>query len=243
MRFTALFVLFTFLLFLPALAVPEEPQIVRSLLKQETLTVKEKRNLGSGIVEYVLENKAKAYSPKKYVVVYATEDGKYVMMGALIDGSTGENLTKIRYRELTRVDVGSLPLEDALKFTYGKGGRKLIMFSDPDCPFCRRAHTWLRGQNVELYVFMYPLPIHPEAYNKSVTILCSSDRKGEYDKALSGEKIEIKKCKEGETLLKKHMLTGQLVGVEGTPLFITEEGYRIEGANLKELSDYLSKGG
>lgn len=228
-----------FVALLSGLVFAGTPEILNAFMQKGNMKLVRASKIGSGLVEYVFENKQMPYSSKRFLVVYATEDGKYVLMGALVDGVSGKNLTRERYRELTRIDISSLPLEEALRFTYGKGGKKLIMFSDPDCPFCRKTHEWLKRKNVELYVFLYPLPIHPQAYKKSVSILCSGDRERAYDEALSGKKVRVRECKKGESLLKKHMLTGQLVGVGGTPLLITEKGYRIEGFNLKELAGYL----
>ncbi len=205
-----------------------EPEI----FKQFGIRVLEERNLGS-LRELVVERNGKK------MLVYMTEDGKYLLIGALVDAKTGKNLTKERYREINRVDVSKLPLKEALRITFGKGSKKLIMISDPDCPFCRKAHAYLRDKDVDLYVFLFPLDIHPEAYTKSVKILCSKDRIKAYDIALSGGKVEAENCKEGENLLKKHILVGQIIGVSGTPLFIREDGIRIEGFNLRELEDYL----
>lgn len=233
------------LLFLLALAFAgQEPEFIKKLLKTGRYSLKEKKAIGSGLVEYVLADTTslKFYSKKKYLVIYATEDGKYMLVGSLMDGKTAKNLTKEKYRELTRVPIKDLPLDTAIKVTYGKGGKKLIMFSDPDCPFCRKSHEWLKGKDVDLYVFLYPLKIHPGAYEKSLTILCSKDRERAYKEAMDGKEIGSLKCKEGEKTLIRHMLTGDMVGVEGTPLFIREDGYKIEGANFKELEEYLSGG-
>ena len=205
-----------------------EPEI----FKQLGIRVLEERNLGS-LKELVVERNGRK------MLIYMSKDGKYLLIGALLDAKTGKNLTKERYKEINRVDVSKLPLEDALKITFGKGGKKLIMISDPDCPFCRKAHAYLKNKDVELYVFLFPLDIHPEAFSKSVRILCSEDKVGAYDTALSGGKVSAERCGEGEKMLKKHILVGQIVGVAGTPLFIREDGIRIEGFNVKELEDYL----
>ncbi len=205
-----------------------EPEI----FKQLGIRVLEERNLGS-LRELVVERGGKK------MLIYMSEDGKYLLIGALVDAKTGKNLTKERYREINRVDVSKLPLKEALRITFGKGSKKLIMISDPDCPFCRKAHAYLRDKDVDLYVFLFPLDIHPGAYTKSVKILCSEDKVKAYDMALSGGEVKADRCKEGEDRLKKHILVGQIIGVSGTPLFIREDGIRIEGFNLRELEDYL----
>ena len=221
-----------FLLSLTSLSLAE-PEIFKRL----GLKVVQERDLGS-IREYVVEKGGKK------MIIYETKDGKYLFVGALIDPKTGKNLTKERKREIERVDISKLPLGDAIKITFGKGGKKLIMISDPDCPFCRKAHAYLKKKDVELYVFLFPLvEVHPLAYLKSVQILCSGNKAKAYDVALSGGILKEGSCVSGENRLKKHILVGQLLGVSGTPLFITWDGYRIEGFNVKELEEYLGRQG
>ena len=208
-----------------------EPQIFKSIGAK----LIEKRDLGS-LREYVIEKNGRK------MIVYETRDGKYLIIGAILDAKSGKNLTKERYKEINKVDFSKIPLDEALHLKFGKGGKKLVMVSDPDCPFCRKAHAYLKSKNVELYVFLYPLPIHPGAYEKSVRILCSKDREKAYDEALSGKKVGGNKCKEGENLLKKHILVGQILGVNGTPLFVKENGEKIEGFVVSELEEYLGGG-
>lgn len=205
-----------------------QPQILKSIGAK----LIEERDLGS-LREYVIEKNGRK------MIVYETKDGKYLIIGAILDAKSGKNLTKERYKEINKVDFSKIPLDEALHLKFGKGGKKLVMVSDPDCPFCKRAHEYLKTKNVDLYVFLFPLDIHPNAYKKSVKILCSKDKAKAYDEALSGRDINTKECKEGENLLKKHILVGQILGVRGTPLFVKENGEKIEGFVVSELEEYL----
>lgn len=198
------------------------------VLKELGIEVVEERSFGN-VVELVVERSGKK------AVLYTCGDRRYILVGTLIDTKTGENLTKKRYKEITRVDVSKIPTDSAIRITFGSGGKKLIMVSDPDCPFSRRAHAYLKNKDVDLYVFLFPL----REITKSVKILCSEDRARAYDVAISGGEIKGDTCKEGEELLRDHVLTGQILKTEGTPLFITEEGYRIEGFIVSELEEYL----
>jgi len=132
-----------------------EPQIFKSIGAK----LIEERDLGS-LREYVIEKNSRK------MIVYETKDGKYLIIGAILDAKSGKNLTKERYKEINKVDFSKIPLEEALHLKFGKGGKKLVMVSDPDCPFCRRAHRYLKEKNVDLYVFLFPLDIHPNAYKK-----------------------------------------------------------------------------
>ena len=205
-----------------------QPQIFKDL----NLKVLEKRDMGS-LKEYVVEKNGKK------MVIYETKDGKYLIIGAVLDAKTGENLTKERYFQINKVDFKKIPLRDAIHIRFGKGGKKLVMISDTDCPFCKKAHEYLKGKNVDLYVFLYPLPIHPDAERKSIAILCSSNPAKTYNDAMGGKEIRVKICREGEKKLANHILVGQIVGVSGTPTFVLEDGRKVEGFDMKTLEAYL----
>src|SRR5690606_15581700 len=71
-------------------------------------------------------------------LVYTDAKANHVLVGALWDSVAKTNLTKDRLRKLNRVAWDSLPLELAIKKVKGKGERKLVVFSDADCPFCHK---------------------------------------------------------------------------------------------------------
>ena len=172
-------------------------------------------------------------------VGYVTKDNKYLIIGQVIDLNTGKNITRKKQEELDKVDFTKLPLNDALHIKFGKGGKKLVMISDPDCPFCKRAFNWLKNQNVDLYIYLFPLNIHPGAKEKSIKILCSNNSVKAMIDAEEGKPVKAKQCKRGENKLKEHILIATKIGVRGTPLFITEGGKKINGANIPRLEEYL----
>ena len=71
-------------------------------------------------------------------LVYMTADGNYMFTGDLIDVTKRSNLSETRREELNRIDFSTLPLDSAIKEVRGNGKLKVAVFSDPDCPFCRR---------------------------------------------------------------------------------------------------------
>jgi len=116
------------------------------------------------------------------------------------------------------------------------------MFYDVDCPFCRRAYDWLKGQtNYTLYVYFYPLDMHPKSPEKSVQILCGKDRESAIERAQSDNEIGSQKCEAGEKLLAKHKAAAAAIGIDGTPLFITDTGTRITGLQTNALESYLKQ--
>ena len=78
--------------------------------------------------------------------------------------------------------------------------------------------------------FLFPLDIHPKSAGKSVQILCSQDRETALDNAQSDKDIGSQKCEAGEKMLATHKAVAGEIGVEGTPLFITDTGTRITGS-------------
>jgi len=223
-------------IFQNALAI--SPQDVRNnKLLSKAGKIEEVRDLGS-LYEIVIS------TPRGKRLLYETKDGKYIIAGVLFDSKTGKNLTAVRNREINRIDVSKIPLQDAVHVQFGKGGRKLIAVIDPECPFCRRSFSYLKNKNVDLYVFFMPLPFHKNALSWSKRILCSTDP----SRALLEleENGKVPECtkereKQAENLLKKHILIAQLIGAKATPTFVTQDGYLIEGLNTSDLDSYLKE--
>ena len=101
---------------------------------------------------------------------------------------------------------------------------------------------WLKTQdNYTLYVFLFPLPIHPKSYEKSLRVLCGKDPAAALEHAESGREIGSDKCRAGEKMLARHQAIASQLGVEATPVFITDTGTRILGFQPAELEKYLHK--
>ena len=114
------------------------------------------------------------------------------------------------------------------------------MFTDVDCPFCRKAYDWLKTQtNYTLYLFFCPLEMHPNSPAKTVQILCAKDREAAIDLAQSDKPIGAEKCEAGEKIAARHKAIALELGVDGTPLFITDSGTRIPGMQVPVMESYL----
>ena len=91
-------------------------------------------------------------------IAYTDRTGRYFFFGRLFDMQTQSDLTAAKAEQASRLDVGALPIEDAIKTVKGSGARKLYVFSDPDCPYCQQLERNLAGINdVTIYTFMMPL--------------------------------------------------------------------------------------
>jgi thiol:disulfide interchange protein DsbC len=163
-------------------------------------------------------------------VIYASDDGKYLVMGNIIDLATRRNLTAARTAKLNEVKWATLPLDKAIKEVRGDGSRKLAVFSDADCPFCRKLEPELEKlNNVTIYTFLYPIEgLHPQAIPLSKQIWCEKDRlKAWKDYMLRGQKP--KSNGDCANPVDEVVALGNKLRVTGTPTIIFENGQRVPG--------------
>jgi thiol:disulfide interchange protein DsbC len=164
-------------------------------------------------------------------LVYTDPSAAYVFVGSLYDTATKQNLTEARARKLNRVDVAKLPYDLAFKRVKGDGSRKLIIFSDADCPFCHRLETEMKGlDNVTIYTFLFPIDqLHPNAAQKSKQIWCSADKAKAWDTFFASGKLPDNKGDGGDPVAKTQAL-GNSLHINATPTLIFADGTMIPGA-------------
>ena len=162
-------------------------------------------------------------------IYYTDEKGEYLVMGSIVNLKTKENLTELRQRQLNKVAFADLPLDSAFKIVRGNGARKVAMFADPNCGYCKRFERDLLGVNdITVYVFLYPI-LSPDSMEKSKAVWCSADRGKAWidlmvrDVPVSGDA----KC---ATPIDKIIAYGREKRVTGTPTMIFEDGERVPGA-------------
>lgn len=163
-------------------------------------------------------------------VVYADAEGKYVLVGHLIELSTHRDLTSEREQVLNRVDFSQLPLDSAIVFKQGNGKRKLAVFSDPECPFCRRVEPELQKlTDTTIYLFLYPIAgLHPNAPAEAQSIWCAKDRTAAWrETMLEGKPPKPSTC---ANPIKTIAALGAKLNVTGTPTLISGDGRVLSGA-------------
>ena len=179
----------------------------------------------AGIYELVLGEQG------SYQVVYTDAQVGYLFTGDMIDLKSKQSLTETRMSELNRVDVKQLPLRNALREVRGNGQRQLIVFSDPDCPYCKQLEKELtKVNNVTVYTFLYPLAgLHPNAERKSRQIWCSNDQVGVWHAQMRDGKAPSgsDKC---VNPVADNVALGQKLGFSGTPTLIFADGSVVPGA-------------
>lgn len=162
-------------------------------------------------------------------IFYTDEKATFVLLGHIVDAKSRENVTEARLRKLTAVRFDQLPLDLAFQTVRGTGARKIAVFADPYCGYCKRFETDLLAlQDVTIYTFLYPI-IRPESTPTSKKIWCSADRvKAWQDMMLRG--VEPTGQGNCETPVEKVLAYGQKLRVNGTPTTIFEDGERLAGA-------------
>lgn len=177
-------------------------------------------------------------------LLYADENFDYLIDGNIIATKTMSNLTEQRKRKLSAIDFDELPLDLAFKRVKGKGERRLAVFSDPDCPFCKRVENDLaKLDNVTIYMFLYPIDsLHPRATEISKQIWCSPDRLKAWDDYLL-RKTAPKASASCNNPVDRIVEYGRKLGINATPTLIMPSGERVPGAiSAAQIEQYLSSG-
>jgi len=162
-------------------------------------------------------------------IFYTDEQGNYLLQGSLMDVRARKNLTEERVEKLSEVDFDKLPLADAFKIVRGDGKRKLAVFEDPNCGYCKRFERDLTTvNNVTVYLFLYPV-LGPDSIAKSRNIWCAKDKpKAWSDWMLRNTTPANADC--DVAALKRNREFGQKYNITGTPTLIFANGSRAPGA-------------
>ncbi len=167
-------------------------------------------------------------------VFYTDPAGNFIVVGNVIDLRTRENLTRARVEAIKQASLpafkwADLPLDTAVKLVKGNGKRKVAIFEDPNCGYCKRLEkSILDIGDVTIYVFLYPV-LGPDSLMKSKQIWCSADRAKAWNDwmqnatALTGDGA----C---ATPLDKTLALGKKLRVDGTPTLYFPNNKRVEGA-------------
>ena len=177
-------------------------------------------------------------------MIYTDAKVSYVVVGAIFDADTKQNLTDARLRELNRIAWDQLPLDLAIKKVKGNGARKLAIFSDADCPYCKRLESEMKTlDNVTIYTFLFPIPqLHPDSARKSALIWCAPDRSKAWDDWFASGKLPNNKG-DCATPLAKTAQLGQKYRVSATPTLVFADGSMVPGAlPLAQLEIEINKG-
>lgn len=175
-------------------------------------------------------------------IFYTDAQGNYLIQGALIDTKARRNLTEERVEKLTAIQFDALPFKDAFTIVRGNGSRKLAVFEDPNCGYCKRFERDLQKiENVTVYMFLYPI-LGPDSVEKSKGIWCAQDRtKAWLDWMVRDQPVAAAPGTCDTASLTRNVALGRKHKVEGTPTLIFSNGTRVPGAiDSKQIESYLT---
>lgn len=171
-------------------------------------------------------------------IFYFYPEKELIVTGEII-GKDLKSRTAERRGALAAKVVATLPLDKAVKI--GDGKISVIEFTDPDCPYCRKAFEYFsKRSDVTQYVFFAPLA-HPAAITKIYYILGADNKNQAFDAMMLGQDIpaNAKPVTEAvKTLAQEHMNLARKVGIQGTPTFFVN-GQQVVGADTKRLDELL----
>ena len=210
------------ILMLASTAQANETVIRKALLQQfpSAQISSVKKTPYSGLFEVYLDGQ----------VLYVDAQAKYVFAGDVIDMKNRRNLTRARLNQLQAVNWDTLPLNNALKTVKGNGARKLVVFSDVDCPYCRKFEAELaKVDNITVYTFLYPIEgLHPKAVQTSKQIWCAPDRNKAWDDYITSSSVPSNDGKCANPVDETIALAAKLK-ISGTPTIIFANGQRVPG--------------
>lgn len=172
-------------------------------------------------------------------IMYTDAEGNFLINGHLIDTKLRRNLTEERVEKLTAVAFSALPVKDAFTIVRGNGKRKVAVFEDPNCGYCKRFEQDIQKlDNVTVYMYLFPI-LSPDSTEKARNIWCAKDKaKAWQDWMVRGQTPASATC--DSAALARNVEFGKKYRITGTPTLIFEDGKRVPGAIASaEVEKYL----
>lgn len=172
-------------------------------------------------------------------IVYATDDGRYLFQGRVIDMETREDLTETAKAEVRKELLDNIDVSKQIGFVPEKTTYDLTVFTDIDCGYCRKLHSQMAEYNQEgiaIHYMAFPRAgIGSASYDKFVSVWCADDQQAALTDAKGGSEPEPRQC---DNPIAEQYQLGIALGVTGTPAIMTSDGQLIPGyvppATLRE---------
>ena len=162
-------------------------------------------------------------------IFYTDPEGNFLIQGNLIDTKGKRNLTEERVTKLSAIDFDDLPLKDAFTQVRGNGKRKLAVFEDPNCGYCKRFERDLQKVNdVTIHTFLIPI-LSADSAEKSKNIWCAKDKnKAWLDWMVRDQPAAKASC--DTAALERNLAFSKKYKITGTPTVFFANGTRVPGA-------------
>jgi thiol:disulfide interchange protein DsbC len=176
-------------------------------------------------------------------IYYTDSNANYLIQGNLIDTKQRRNLTEERIEKLTAVKFDTLPFKDAFTIVHGNGQRKLAVFEDPNCGYCKRFERDLQKvDNVTIYLFLYPV-LGPDSVEKSKAIWCAKDKAQAFqDWMVRDQPVPAAAAMCDSSAIARNVELGRRLKINGTPTLVFTNGSRVPGAiDAKQVEKMLTE--
>ncbi|ALV08522.1 DsbC family protein [Roseateles depolymerans] len=162
---------------------------------------------------------------------YTDASGQYLIEGEMLDLKNRRNLTQDRITKITMVDFSTLPLKDAIVWKKGDGKRRIAVFADPNCGYCKRFEQSLQAvNNVTVYTFVIPI-LGGDSPDKARAAWCAKDSTAAWrDWMVSGVTLPRPDAKCDASVIDRNVELSRKLKVNGTPAIVFEDGTRAPGA-------------
>ena len=173
-------------------------------------------------------------------IYYTDALANYLIQGSLIDTKARKNLTDERINKLTAVKFEALPMKDAFTIVRGNGSRKLAVFEDPNCGFCKRFERDLaKVDNVTIYLFLYPI-LGQDSSDKSRNVWCAKDPAAAWAQVMGEGRISNAPACDTSAIA-RNVEFGRKFKITGTPTLVAQDGARVPGAiNTQQIEKLLA---
>lgn len=161
---------------------------------------------------------------------------KRILSGRLFDITTRKLLTPLPKKvpvKLSKAQLEQIKLEDSILMGNLNGKKRMFVFADPDCPYCKRLHDELKKlvpmePDLAISIKIYPLKMHRNAYDKARVILAAKSL-DMLDKAFAGEKLPSPGEKDPKKPVDETIKIAKSLGIEGTPALVLPDGQLVMG--------------
>jgi len=161
---------------------------------------------------------------------YVSNDGKYLLQGSLIELATRTDISEARRNSIRLDALNKLGEENMIVFPAKDSKHTITVFTDIDCGYCRKLHDEMDQYNAKGITVRYlAFPrsgINSASYNKAVSVWCEKDRQAAMTRSKAGEDLPKADC---DNPVKDEYELGQMLGINGTPAIILEDGSLLPG--------------
>ncbi len=165
-------------------------------------------------------------------ILYSDDKGDFIIAnGSLIDTKTRVDLTEARVEKLLAISFDKLPLKDAIVIKQGNGSRKMAVFGDPNCGYCKRFERDLASiKDVTIYTFLIPI-LGPDSTTKARDLWCAKDMAKSWRAWMIDGAVPTRPSGNCDSAaIDRNLAFARAHRINGTPAVIFEDGTRKPGA-------------